>query len=283
MTNPGAKAQDPASTTAGNHKPHSLAQSPRAGQGEASPGETADAGLARRAQRLAEAGKTLEDILNSVVETNRVGDSEAIREVDEIIGQGDLVKTIERMSGIEHMLHEKRARDAGVAAGFAADNLEVAARRLDQIYRTIVTPRIEQMRRLEGKAARLAEGLQQLSSNQKITIWHGSAIEFLDELDQAMVAHEASNELHEAMQQEGWDQRTNGSKWNWKRREDANFLAPQRYGQALGAILEELQQQTQELILTDLATSEEMAIPVQYRRLVERYIQVLSSDLRQSE
>ena len=194
----------------------------------------------------------------------------------------ELADTVERMGDIEGMIVQQRPRDTWVQTGFVADNLEATARRLEQAYRTIVTPRIEKLRKLEGQAASLAGRLRRLNSQLKIAIWHGAAAELLDRLERANAAHRGSDELRRALQQEGMDRRTDGTKWNWKR-VDERYVAPDRYGKAIGAILEDLEQQTQELMLSDLAASDDTAVPARYQRLVERYIQVLSSDLRQKD
>ncbi len=247
-----------------------------------SPEEREDraAALAARADRLAERGETLKDILDSVVQTNSPGDSGAIREVDDVLGEGELEETVERMTDVSVMLSESRLQDARVEAGAIADNLEATSRRLDQIYRMIVQPRVEQLTQLESRAGKLARELNELETNQQISTWHSDAVELLDDLDKADVAPEAVDEMYQTMQQEGWGKRVSSSDWGWDKREQT-YVAPRRYHEAVRAVIEELQEQMQEVILTDLVASEDEATPPKYRALVDRYIQVLSSDTRE--
>lgn len=238
------------------------------------------AGLARRGERLAETGKTMKDILDSAIETNSPGDQEAVRQVDELLGEGDVEETIERMAEIAKMLAGRRVKDAKVEGEDIADRLDVLARQLDQVYRSIVTPRVEQLMQLEARAVQAEEKLQKLETNEQISTWHREALEMLEELDKAKAGGGTLDELYEAMQAEGWSKMSDQTRWGWKIGENGYHVSPNAYGRAMRTIIEELQQQMQELILTDLVADDNEATPPQYKHLVDRYIEVLSSDAR---
>ena len=238
-------------------------------------------GLVRRAERLAQTGKTMVDVLESAIESNSTGDREAVRRLDEVLGKGEVAETVERMSDIAIMLEERRDRDAHIEGEDVADRLAIMARELDQIYRSIVTPRLEQLRQLEARTAEAEQNLEQLETNEQISTWHRKMLELMEDIDKANAVGGSLDELYEAMQAEGWSKMSDRTRWNWQRGENGNYLAPNRYGSAVGRIIEELQQQMQELMLTDLVADDNEAIPPQYKHLVERYIEVLSSsDMR---
>ena len=241
------------------------------------------AGLARRADRLAETGKTMKDILESAIETNSRGDREAVRRVDEVLSEGNVDETVERMADLSRMLEESRDRDARVEGEDIADRLDVLARQLDRVYRSIVTPRVEQLMNLESQAVEAEQNLKKMETNEQISTWHRKALELLEELDKAKAVGSPLDELYEAMQSEGWSKMSDRTRWDWKRGENGNFLAPESYGRAVRAIIEDLQQQMQEMILTDLVADENEATPPKYKHLVERYIEVLSSDVREKQ
>ena len=241
------------------------------------------AGLARRAERLAETGKTMKDILESAIGTNSPGDREAVRRVDEVLGEGKVDETVERMSDIAKLLEARRARDARVEGEDVADRLDVLARQLDQVYRSIVTPRVEQLMGLEARAVQAEKKLNELETNEQISTWHREALELLEELDKAKAGGGSLDELYEAMQAEGWSKMTDRTRWGWKLSEDGTYLSPDSYGRAVRTIIEELQQQMQELILTDLVADDNEATPPKYKHLVDRYIEVLSSDSREKK
>jgi hypothetical protein len=241
------------------------------------------AGLARRAARLAETGRTMKDILNSAIESNSRGDREAVRRVDDVLGEGEVDETVERMTDVRRLLDEGRAKDARVEGEDIADRLDVLARELDQVYRSIVTPRMEQLTALEARAARAAEGLEALETNEQISTWHRKTLELMEDLDQAKAVGDSLDELYEAMQSEGWSKMADRTRWNWKRAESGTFVAPASYGRAMRTIIEDIQQQMQELILTDLVADDNEATPPKYKHLVDTYIEVLSSDVRERE
>ena len=91
--------------------------------------------------------------MDSVIETNSPSDNEAVRRVDEVLGEGEVKETVERMVDVAVMLEEARWQDAEVAANDIGDRMDALARELDQIYRTIVTPRVEQLMELEERSS----------------------------------------------------------------------------------------------------------------------------------
>lgn len=241
------------------------------------------AGLARRAARLAETGRTMKDILDATVESNSRGDREAIRRVDEVLGEEEVDETVERMDDVRRLLAERREKDARVEGEDIADRLDVLARALDQVYRSIVTPRMEQLTALEARAARAAEGLKALETNEQISTWHRKALDLMEDLDKAKAVGASLDELYEAMQTEGWSKMADRTRWNWERGETGTFDAPTSYGRAMRTIIEDVQQQMQELMLTDLVADGNEATPPKYKHLVDTYIEVLSSDVRERE
>jgi hypothetical protein len=239
--------------------------------------------LARRADRLAETGKTMQDILESAIETNSRGDREAVRQVDEVLNEGDVQETVERMADIAGMLEARRDRDARVESEDVADRLDVLARQLDQVYRSIVMPRVEQLRNLEARAVEAERNLKKLETNEQISTWHRKMLELSEDIDEAKAVGGSLDELYEAMQNEGWSKMSDRTQWNWERGEGGSYAAPSSYARAVRTVIEELQLQMQELMLTDLVADDNEAVPPEYEHLVDRYIEVLSSDMRTKE
>ena len=222
----------------------------------------------------------MKDILESAIATNSRGDREAVRRVDEVLNEGKVEETVERMSDIASMIEERRDRDARVESEDVADRLDVLARQLDQVYRSIVTPRVEQLRNLEARAVEAEQNLQKLETNEQIATWHRKMLELSEDIDKAKAVGASLDELYEAMQSEGWSKMSDRTQWNWKRGEVGGYQSPGSYARAVRTII---QQQMQELMLTDLVADDNEAIPPEYQHLVDRYIEVLSSDMRTKE
>ncbi|MAG94070.1 MAG: hypothetical protein CMJ48_10005, partial [Planctomycetaceae bacterium] len=237
-----------------------------------------EAGGAAQAARLAETGKTVGDILRSVGESNSRDDREAIRQVDELLAEGDVAETVERMTRIPGMVRAGSRRGAQLEADNVSDELLATARRLDEIHRAIVNPRLEQLNALEERAAQLEGALTELETIEKSGRWHRDAMALAEDLEAAEAAVETREEFEKVTEGSGGSGATDYR--DWKRSQGSpKFVAPARHKNATRAVVEELQRQMQETVFTDLVADEDEATPQRYKQLVDRYIQVLSSNV----
>lgn len=288
----GDSQKSPADDPGRNPGKSPMGQSPKgqSGQGDSSegtePGDGSGKGaaerrLARQADRLAEAGKTLEDILKSVARSNDPADKEAIRQVQEVITQNKVSEIVERIGKQSGAIEAGKNQDVTGEARDIADRLEATARRLDGVHRNLVAPRVAELLVLEQKAVDLQEKLEDLKTEMEITQWHRAAEALLRDLEQADISEDARTQLREAMQAAGWTaDRSVDRRWGWDHDVD-HYGAPVVYRGATRTITEYLHALVQELLLGDLAAAGDEAAPPQYERLIERYYQILSSDRRQ--
>src|SRR5262249_54854994 len=171
--------------------------------------------LANRADRIAEAGKTLEDVLKAIAKSDDPADKEAARQVQELMEQGKLGETVKRLEAQAPAVRAGKAREAGDEARDMADRFEITAPKLEMLHRGILAPRIAELMDLEREASELQEKLDKLETPQQITKWHEGADELLEQLEKIGVAEEPREELYEAMKEAGWTvDRANG-RWNW--------------------------------------------------------------------
>ncbi len=238
-----------------------------------------EADVAAQAARLAETGKTVGDILSSVGESNSRDDREAIRQVDELLAEGDVAETVERMTRIPGMVRTGSRRGAQLEAENVADELIATARRLDEIHRAIVNPRLEQLNALEKRAAKLEGALTELETIEKIGRWHRDAMALAEDLKAADAAVETQEELEKVAEGSGGSGAIAYREWKRSQADASKFVAPSRHKIVTRAVVEELQRQMQDTVLTDLVADEDEATPQRYKQLVDRYIQVLSSDV----
>ena len=77
------------------------------------------------------------------------------------------------------------------------------------------------------------------------------------------------------MQGAGWG---GGSRdWNW-RRVGLYYAGPAAYDSHLNTVVQELQNQIHELLLSDMIAAGDEAVPPEYKKLVELYFQLLSQN-----
>lgn len=245
-------------------------------------GQSGDAGeqrtekLAARAGRIAEAGKTLDDILKGIGRSNDPADREAVRQVQELMQQAKVGETVKQLEGQPAGVRAGRLREVSEEARDIADRFEGTSLSLEALHRSIVAPRVAQLMEVEREAVELQEKLDRLETQAQITGWHRAADELLAELEKMGIAEEAREKLVEAMKEAGWNDTRVGGNWDWALR-SGRYGAPLVYYRSVRNVVADLHNIIQELILGDLAGSQDENIPPQFERLVERYYQVLST------
>jgi len=233
--------------------------------------------LAARADRNAEAGKTLEDVLKAITRSNEPADKEAVRQVTELMQQGKVSEAVKRLELQSTGLRAGNLRETTAEAREMADRFEITAQKLEGLHRSIVAPRIAELMQTEREAAELNEKLDRLESPGQITDWHRTAEELLDALEKLGIAEEPREELVEAMKEAGWSADRLRGNWDWVLNR-GYYGAPLVYHRSLRTIVADLHDVIQELILGDMRDEGDENTPPQYERLVERYYQVLSTD-----
>ncbi|MGH7199728.1 MAG: hypothetical protein ACREJB_03925, partial [Planctomycetaceae bacterium] len=243
------------------------ANGPRTG-GKFAPGYAED-----EAEQLADRAETLQDVLTAIARNPRPEDGDAADRVADIAAEQEVPETVERVAGLPEMINEEEVPPTVIAeVRDTADRLEVTARELDRLYRSIVMPRIEQLRELEEQAAALEQQMQRIESSGGVGEWYRDAEELLQDLEQAGGGGEAREELEETLTGPDGVAAT-----AWVRSGGGYFAAPSRVRTNVRLLVETLQRQIQELVLADILADRDEPTPPQYQHLVERYLKVLSS------
>ena len=231
--------------------------------------------MVQRANQLAEMGRTLQDVLQTIGQSTDPADKEAVAKVQEVIKESNLDKLVGQIVQIADLVRAKKDTDAKLAGLDAAERLEIMARQLDAAYRAIVAPKVEELRKLEQMLADLREKLTQLETPAQVAAWHREARNQLERLEKAGVTTEARQLLEKQMKDAGFapEGPNNTAKWTIQ---NNLYVGPTDYNLALGIIQDELQQRIQQLILGDLTSVGDEATPPQYQELVDRYFQVLT-------
>jgi hypothetical protein len=240
-----------------------------AGQGEQPSDE--QEGPAAAARRLAERGRTLEDVLRAIATSQQSDSAEAVDRVAELIEEGEVSQAVERMQAVPPALADQAMRqEATLEIRDTADQMEVTARVLDRLYRSLVMPRIEELKDLERQAATLQTEMTELATPSQVKEWGQAAGQLTDELEEQGVGGGAREDLEKALG-EGGGTGTGG--WALS---NGYFVGPEQITTNMRLLVEEIQQHIQELMLADMESSGDEALPPSYRRLVERYLEVLS-------
>jgi hypothetical protein len=280
---PNEKTDDSAKGGTGDKKGEKPrdADKPGGGKGEPrrDPQAKADA-LAQQAERNTETGKTVVDILQSILKSTDPGDKDVIAKVDELLKDQKLDETVSRMANLSEQLRDGRFGDAKVLAADSADRWEAAALRLATVFRQLSAPKLEELLNAEQKLQDLRDRLDKLENERAVVQWITDAGKLMDQLDKLKVGDKLREQLEELLRQAGWSEelerfRLRGGGWVLANR--GYYDAPAGYRPVLVNLTQEVQAHIQELILGDLLAGQDEAAPPQYEQLVERYYQVLAT------
>ena len=232
----------------------------------------------QQAEDTAERARTLEDVLQAIAGSTNLEDGETADNVSRIIDDQQLSETVDRIGQVPSILAEETTRETLTELADLADRMELTAQQLDRLYRSIVMPRIEQLRRFEEEAVTLERRAFQLEDGQGVQNWEQELDELLEDIERAGAGGAASEELQRIIAG-----LSDADEIEWERRDDGAFALPATQGSNLRLVIEDLQQQIQELVLIDLLADRMEAAPPEYEPLIEQYLKVLSETAAEQE
>jgi hypothetical protein len=234
-------------------------------------------GLGADAERIADRAETLADVLAAAGRPDRPEDEPTAKKVAGVAESMKLPDLTERLKDLPGQVEDGKLEDAKTNVGDGAERLESAAEQLAALHRSIVSPKVDELAKIEMQLSQLNEELDQLETPSDITGWHLDAENLLDELDAVGVTEEMQKQFLEEMKKGGWGPEVRTAGWRWNRIEGGNYAAPGAYRAVLARLLSQVRGRMQELMLGDLASSRDEPIPPQYQELVDRYYQILAT------
>jgi hypothetical protein len=236
--------------------------------------------LPGRLGQAAEAGRTLDDLLDALTRDGTV-DGELAARLAAARETADLQRLLRQIEAIQRRLRDPQAGNLHVDARDVAERLEVLAGALDALHDTVVSPRLAKLLELEAKVVGLRERLERLTTETEITRWHLEAQQLMESSERAEAGSAAVEALRRAMEEAGWG--TDRADWDWKQDFDSGlglsrYNAPAQYNKNMIVLEEALQQEAKELLLRDMISSSDDAVPPNYEKLVERYFEVLNRE-----
>jgi len=242
---------------------------PGAGQDPMEDQEKQEA-LAKQAEKLAVAGESLADILNAASKSTSKEDQKVIPKVTELMDKGGVSNTVERMQQQAPGFRGGKVDEERKAAADIADKMDETARKLDTLQREIVNPKVAELMKLEADAQRLADETDDVETKRQAEQFVRGAGDFLEELKDADAGGGAGEDLKDELKGSGWDEETNTVRGGGAR------FDGERYRKALRNIEQELRETVQQLLLAELAISNEEIPPAQYEALVMKYQRTLT-------
>ncbi|APW59167.1 hypothetical protein [Paludisphaera borealis] len=223
---------------------------------------------AEKLEQMKEAARTLEEWLKGAAQ-NAEGD--AASQVRELLEQGETAAIVEKADRVGALYLDDRKKEAADEARDLARTLEGLARRIDGIHRGMIAPELARLTELDQRVARLASRLDKLETEAQRDEWLGQSEALLRDLEKAGLTAAA-----EALERVLKEDRSGVKPWNAG--PDGYLVPPADYAGAFSKVSAKLRERVQELILRDLAASRDESTPPEYRELVERYYEVLSTD-----
>ena len=242
--------------------------------GEASeqPGEQEMQNLQDKVEELAEQTRTLQDVMDSIASSDRPQDQQAAAEAAQIGEEQQLSKSQEQLESAGEKMREGEAEAAATLVRDLANRMELVSQSLGELHRRIVSPRVDQLMKLERDATELAKELQELESKRDVNDWTRAASELADGINQSGIDSETVETFRSKLS-DGWGGGENLTGANL----GVYVAAPPDIVDATEAVANDLRMRIQELVLGNTLSDQGGAVPQQYERLVERYYRVLSS------
>ncbi|HET6424714.1 MAG TPA: hypothetical protein VFG20_13580, partial [Planctomycetaceae bacterium] len=220
---------------------------------------------------------TLLDILEAIAASEDPADKDAAAKVAALLKETDLKNAMGGLQTAADQVRNQKFEDAQTVALDLAERLQIATQRLDAVYRAIIGPQAEELRKLEQQLLQLREKLEDLQTPAQITAWHRAVRELLDKAEELGISEARRIEMMEEMKRQGFNLESGRVTADWQLT-DGHYQAPAVYTARLVAVQEEIQTRIQSLLLGEFASRTDDLAPPQYQNLVERYYQVLSRD-----
>ncbi len=249
--------------------------------------ERAGDGIERLARRMQRRAETVDDVLMAPVEIGDVVTSEVHERLQAFAEENDFLDQLEATrQASEELLTDASTtpENSGQRAYDRAVEYADAAYQLDDLYRQMVTPRLERLREMEARANSLAQRMgnsgkaDEEAADPKTKAGLGRLRQDLEEV--------GLRELAELLDADAVvDGPPGGTVASELRVSDGRF-APMSSSNLRGRaflVVRELRARIQEMILVEISADRDAPVPPQYRAAVDQYLRVIAGEAERSE
>lgn len=245
----------------------------------------------RIGRRLGERASTIEDVLKIAPDLGSLEANEINDRIQKFVAENELLEELaSSRTAMEQSMEVKQTEDWSHAANSRSAEYAEIATLLDGMYRQLVTPRTDQLRKLETVANQLSKALSQQASggksNETQPKGKGSGVESLKrELENGLKEAEL-DELAELLDGEGteFQQQPSASENDPVFQESGSDAVPGKQFSldtnplvsGVARVQKELRSRIQELIMLEIASDRDVPIPSQYRELIDGYFRTIA-------
>ncbi len=243
----------------------------------------------RMASRIASRAQTIEDVLANLKSPGNKEASEAAEQLESWLKQSEFSKTLAESkdsvskSGLGEPSREQNENTK--SAGAEADKLRedaldrsveyaAAAEFMNDLYRQLASPKLEQLRKLEAKARELQQALE--SSSESTSSADSTSAESGSKADlkelQELLNRAGLAELAEVLK----DQKLGGGG-------TMNYRGLGHIPIGLDGVVQALRLEIQAIIMEQISADRNIPVPQNYIEAVNRYFESIASPLEESE
>ncbi|MDX1928857.1 MAG: hypothetical protein SFV81_20165, partial [Pirellulaceae bacterium] len=246
----------------------------------------------RMGERLKERASTIEDVLKTPQDLGNLEANEINDQIQKFVSDNEFLDDLsDSRAAMEQPTAEKETDEWVQAADGRATEYADAATQLDSMYRQLVMPRTDQLRKLESIANQLSKAItQQNGVGGKATEPQpngtGKSVESLKRELQNGLKEADLDELLEMLAGGGELEQTARSGTNGRdpafqessAKGDFNDQFSLNRGLLSGVtrVQKELRNRIQELIMLEIAADRDAPVPTQYRELIDGYFRTIA-------
>lgn len=272
-TPPGeASETEPTEPTSGS-SPAATNPSATAGTGAEPPAEASDeeSPWSIAENQIRERTETVRDVLQSLAGSPKDLSGDGVERIAQAMADRRFSQLVERLLETAQQPQPGEAQQSSLAGEFRdqGERMGLLAVDLDRVYRSLVMPRLEQLRQAEERAAALDAQLAELEGQGDIQDWLGSAGQLVEELKDLGIAGRQARAFEEQLAQ------LTGGKTVWTSN-GQRMIPPAELSARSRLLVDEVERYLQELILSDVLQERTEITPPEFTPLVERFLRVLA-------
>lgn len=216
---------------------------------------------------LAETSATINDVLQSIVTTFSLDQSDVVERIGKLTTEADLSTDDLQLVRIAALLTNGEQQNASLELVAAAERFDQLAQRLDALHASLVSPRLTQVLEFERRASELQHSMNNVANLADLDRWIKRLTNLTGDIKEAEIELDANEHLRKRLA----DMSPMSAAGNTQ-------IVDRSLADGATALVGALQAYKQQLTMGRIDTNMTGGVPPQYEESVRRYFELLSGE-----